>query len=136
MKWNKYIIISLLIFLVVNCEEENREINSLIIGKWQLSEIYMGSTSGWIKVEDTPKQTKEFMSNWEYLLCVDGNIWCKGSFNIENDSTIRLKPADCLINFESVEVIYSLTVDSLIMSDHSLSISSFNGRKEKYFRII
>ena len=119
---------------MVNCEENIKEINSLIIGKWQLIGLQTGNISEWIKVEDSAEQTKEFMSNGEYLFNLGENISCRGSYVFESDNTIRLKPKNIGLFAESVETIYTLTTDTLIISNFSFTILC-SERKEKCYRI-
>jgi len=45
------------------------------------------------------------------------------------------KPALLFADYKSVETIYKLTPDTLIISNKSSSISSFSGRKDKYIKI-
>lgn len=133
----RYTITIIFMLFLIACEKDKQEFNPLILGKWQLIEIYgekIDHTLGWIIIDDSPIQTIEFSSNGEYSIAIDGNITCKGDFVFENDSNLRLSPNDCLPIIESVETIYNLTPDLLIISNKSISISSFNLRRDKYIK--
>jgi hypothetical protein len=119
--------------LVLSCEEEMKDINSIIVGKWQLSEFHTGH-SKWIKVEDPTLQIKEFRSDGKYLFKSSDQILCKGNYALESDSTIRLEPEIRISYTESIELIYSLSTDTLIISNYWYPLLSYE-RKEKHFRI-
>ena len=133
MKWTKFIVVLIFIFLIVDCEKDKNYFNSLILGKWQLTEIYI-STLGWIVISDSPIQTIEFSPNEDYQLATDGTTTCNGKYRFESDSTIKLIPNDCILLIESLETIYELTDDTLIISNRSISISS-TIRRDKYIKI-
>ena len=133
----RYTIAIAIMFFLIACEKDKQEFNPLILGKWQLIEIYgekNDHTLGWIIIDDSTIQTIEFNSEGDYTLATDGNITCNGNFVFESDSILRLKPHDCLPLIESIETIYKLTADTLIFSNRSISISSFNLRKDKYIK--
>jgi len=133
----RYTIAIAIMFFLIACEKDKQEFNLLILGKWQLIEIYgekNDHTLGWIIIDDSTIQTIEFNSEGDYTLATDGNITCNGNFVFESDSILRLKPHDCLPLIESIETIYKLTADTLIFSNRSISISSFNLRKDKYIK--
>jgi len=137
MKAMRYTIAIAIMFFLIACEKDKQEFNPLILGKWQLIEIYgekNDHTLGWIIIDDSTIQTIEFNSEGDYTLATDGNITCNGNFVFESDSILRLKPHDCLPLIESIETIYKLTADTLIFSNRSISISSFNLRKDKYIK--
>jgi len=137
MKAMRYTIAIAIMFFLIACEKDKQEFNPLILGKWQLIEIYgekNDHTLGWIIIDDSHIQTIKFNSEGDYTMATDGNITCNGNFVFESDSILRLKPHDCLPLIESVETIYKLTPDTLIFSNRSISISSFNLRKDKYIK--
>jgi hypothetical protein len=137
MRWIKLIAISVFVFLIIECEKDKNYFNPLILGNWRLIEIFGvkdDNTLGWIVIYNSHIQTIEFGSNGEYKLATDGNITCKGKYIFESDSTIKLKPNNCMPLMKSVETIYKLTPDTLIISNKSSSISSFNLRRDKYIR--
>jgi len=137
MKAMRYTIAITIMFFLIACEKNTQEFNPLILGEWQLIEIYgekNDHTLGWIIIDDSHIQTIEFNSEGDYTLATDGNITCNGNFVFESDSILRLKPHDCLPLIESVETIYKLTPDTLIFSNRSIGISSFNLRKDKYIK--
>ena len=138
MKQIKYIFFLIVIFLMTGCAKTKNELNPLIVGDWQLIEVYgpkAGSTVGWFTIQASPIQTIKFNSNGEYALAADGNITCNGSFVFEGNNSIKLKPSGCMPLIESLETIYTLTHDTLTISNKSNSISSFSSRKDKYLRI-
>lgn len=137
MRWIKLIAIPVCIYVTIECERDKNYINPLILGDWRLIEIYgekEDKTYGWIIIEDSLIQTIEFNLNGEYKLATDGNITCKGKYMFVNDSTIKLKPNNCMPLIKSVETIYKLIPDTLIISNKSSSISSSSLRRDKYIR--
>lgn len=74
------------------------------------------------------------MSNGEYLFRSGENILCRGSYVFESDNTIRLKPNNIGLFTESAETIFSLTTDTLIISNYSFAILC-SEIKEKCIRI-
>ena len=137
MKWIKLIAVLVFIFLIIDCEKDKNHFNSLILGKWQLIEIFAekeDNTLGWIVISDSPIQTIEFGSHGEYQLATDGTTTCDGKYMFESDSTIKFNPNNCMPLIRSVETISMLTHDTLIISNKSNSISSFNLRRDKYIR--
>ena len=134
----RYIIILIVFFFMTSCGKSDNGINPLILGEWQLIEIYgvkEDNTLGWIIIPDSPFQTIKFSSNGEYSLASDGNISCNGNFVFESNISIKLSPNDCMPLMESVETIYTLTHDTLTISNKSNSISSFNLRRDKYIKV-
>ena len=126
------------ILLMTSCKKSNHEINPLILGEWQLIETYgpmAENPSGWMTVPATPIQTIKFSSNGEYYLSTDGTTTCTGYFTFEGSDNIKLNPDGCLPLVESVETIYTLTHDTLIISNKSNSLSSYNLTRDKYIRI-
>ena len=138
MKYSKFIVVLILILLLADCEKDKNYFNSLILGKWQLTEIFgvkEDKTLGWIVFSDSVIQTIVFGANEDYQLATDGTTTCNGKYMFETDSTIRFKPNNCMPITESVETIHKLSPDTLIISNNSNSISSFNLRRDKYFSI-
>jgi hypothetical protein len=123
---------------MTGCGKTKNYLNPLIIGNWQLIEVYgpkTDSTIGWCTIQASPVQTIKFNSNAEYSLALNEKINCNGNFVFEDTNIIKLNPLGCLPIVESVETIYTLTLDTLIISDHSNSKSNFNLYRDKYFRI-
>lgn len=134
----KYIFFLTVIFLMTGCGKTKNDLNPLILGDWQLIEVYgpkVDNTVGWFTIQASPIQTIKFNSNGEYALAVDGNITCNGNFVFEDNKSIKLNPVGCMPLIESVETIYTLTHDTLTISNKSSSISSYSSRKDKYIRI-
>jgi len=123
---------------MTSCGKSKNEINPLILGEWQLIETYgvkADNSSGWITIPASPVQTIKFNSNGRYLLFTDRISTCNGSFVFESSNSLKLLPDGCLPLIESVETIYTLTQDTLTISNKSNSISSYSLRRDKYIRI-
>jgi hypothetical protein len=128
----KYIIFILVIFIMTDCRKSQNNLNPLIIGDWQLFQVYEGS---WTTVPINPPLTISFHSNGEYAIAYDGKTTCDGNFMFKNSNSLKLSPTGCMPTIESEETIYTLTNDTLTLSNKSLSFSSFYGRKDKYIKI-
>jgi hypothetical protein len=76
-----------------------------------------------------------FHSNGEYVIAYDGKTTCDGNFIFKNSNSLKLNPTGCMPIIESEETIYTLTNDTLTVSNKSLSFSSFYVRKDKYIKI-
>jgi hypothetical protein len=136
-RFNSLIVIIVILF-ITSCGKSRNEINPLILGEWQLIEIYdvkADKSTGWMTMPASPVQTINFNSNGKYALATDGIPYCNGSFVFKGDSTIKLVPDGCMPLIESLETIYALTHDTLAISNKSISISSYNLRRDKYIRI-
>jgi hypothetical protein len=123
---------------MASCGKTKNELNPLIVGNWKLIEVYgpkSDNTVGWFTIQTSPVQTIKFNPDGAYALAVDGNITCNGTFVFEGNKSIKLNPVNCMPLIESVETIYTLTDDTLTISNKSNSISSFNLRRDKYIRI-
>ena len=126
------------ILLMTSCKKSNHEINPLILGEWKLIEIYgpmAQNPTGWMTVPASPVQTMKFSSNGEYSLSTDGTTTCTGYFIFEGANSIKLNPYGCLPLVESLETIYTLTNDTLTISNKSNSLSSYSLTRDKYIRI-
>jgi len=128
----KYFIFILVILFMTDCRKFKNDINPLIIGDWQLFQVYEGS---WTTVPINPPQTFSFHSNGEYVIAIDGKTTCNGNFIFKNSNSLKLNPTGCMPIIESEETIYTLTNDTLTISNKSLSFSSYYGRKDKYIKI-
>jgi hypothetical protein len=128
----KYIIYILVILFVTDCRKSPNDINPLIIGDWQLFQVFEGS---WTTVPINPPQTISFHSNGEYVIAYDGTATCDGNFIFNNSNSLKLNPNGCMPLIESEETIYVLTNDTLTISNKSLSFSSYLGRKDKYIKL-
>ena len=128
----KYIIFILVILFMTDCRKSQNDINPLIIGDWQLFQVYLGS---WTTVPLNPPQTMSFHSNGVYVIAYDGKTTCDGNFIFKNSNSLIMNPIGCMPITESEETIYTLTNDTLTVSNRSLSFSSFYGRKDKYIKI-
>lgn len=117
---------------MTDCRKSQNDINPLIIGDWQLFQVYLGS---WTTVPIIPAQTISFHSNGEYVIAHDGKTTCDGNFIFKNSNSLKMNPIGCMPIIESEETIYTLTNDTLTVSNRSLSFSSFYGRKDKYIKI-
>jgi hypothetical protein len=138
MKQIKSIIIMLVIFLLTGCGKSKDDLNELILGEWQYIGFYgekADNTQGWIVVQDSPIQTTRFLSNGQYSLTTDGMIKCNGSFNFESPEKVRMNPQDCMPRIQSLETIFTLTEDSLIISNSSLTFLSTVYLKELYIKL-
>jgi hypothetical protein len=125
--------------LMTGCRKSNHEINPLILGEWKLIEIYgpmAQNPTGWMTIPASPVQTMKFSSNGEYSLSTDGTTTCTGYFIFEGSNSIKLNPNGCLPLIESLETIYTLTHDTLTISNKSNSLSSYSLTRDKYIRII
>jgi hypothetical protein len=134
----KYLIYFMIILPMIGCGKTQNDLNPAILGDWQLIEVYGvkdDNTLGWITIPTSHIQTINFNSNGEYTLASDGNKYCTGNFVFEGNSSIKLKPIGCMPLMESLETIYTLTKDTLTISNKSSSISSFNLRRDKYISI-
>ena len=123
---------------MTSCEKSDYEINPLILGEWRLFEIYgvnSDNSLGWFTVPESPIQTIIFNSNGEYSLELDDSITCNGDFIFENKTSIKLSPNNCMPLIESIETIYTLSSDTLTISNKSNSISSSNLRRDKYIKV-
>jgi hypothetical protein len=132
------LIVLIVILVITSCGKSKNEINPLILGEWQLIEIYgvkADNSTGWMTIPASPVQTIKFNSNGKYTLATDGIPTCNGNFVFEGDSNIKLVPDSCMPLIESLETIYTLTQDTLTISNKSISISSYNLRRDKYIRI-
>ena len=137
MKAIRYTVTIIIIIFLIACEKDKQVFNSLIVGEWKLIEFYgvkNDQTLGWKTISDSPIQTIEFSSNEEYTLAADGNIICTGNYFFESDSTISLNPNDCFPRERSLETIFKLTSDTLILSNKSMSFLSSRLRKDKYIK--
>lgn len=141
MKTIKFIILIQLIFGLSSCDKEENVFNSMLIGNWQLIEI--GGTDEnnmifWqVRVDtiNTDIQTVQFNADGNYQISTNGNPSCNGRFTFETDTTIRMIPNDCMPLMESVEYIKKVTTDTLIITNKSISYSSYLGRVDKYYKI-
>jgi hypothetical protein len=132
----KYFVFLMGILLMTTCDKTNYP-SSLILGEWQLIEIYgplLSGTEGWFIIQGSPIQTIKFSPNGEYAIAVDGKTTCNGTFALETDKKLSLNPNGCMPLVKSVETIFKLTHDTLIISNTSSSISSYNLRQDKYIR--
>jgi len=93
------------------------------------------NTHGWIIVQDSPIQTTRFLSNGQYSLATDGVIKCNGYYTFESPEKVRMNPHECMPRFQSLETIFKLTKDSLIISNSSLPFLSTLYQKELYLRL-
>lgn len=138
MKKFKFIAITFIIFLLnIKCEKSKNDGNNIILGEWRLIEVFgvkTDKTLGWITVPSSPIQKINFSSNGSYTISADGNITCNGNFAFVSNDKLNLNPNSCMPLMQVTETIYKLTSDSLIISNHSNSISSFNLRQDKYIR--
>src|SRR4030042_3540937 len=121
MKLIKYIFILFVILLITNCRKSQNDINPLILGDWQLFQVYEGS---WTTVPLNPPQTISFNTSGEYSIAYDGRVTCNGTFNFVNSNSLKMNPNGCMPIIESEETIYTLTNDTLTISNKSNSISS------------
>jgi len=128
----KYIIFILAILFMTDCRKSQNDINPLIIGDWQLFQVFLGS---WTSVPINPPQSISFHSNGEYAIAYDGKTTCNGNFMFTNSNNLKLNPTGCMPIVESEETIYTLTNDTLTVSNRSLSFSDFYGRKDKYIKL-
>ena len=134
----KFIFSVIVVLFMTSCGKPKNDLNPLIVGDWKLVEEYgpkSDNTVGWFTIQTSPIQTIKFNANGGYALAVDGSITCNGTFVFEGNKSIRLNPENCMQLIESVETIYTLTNDTLTISNKSNSISSFNLRRDKYLRI-
>jgi hypothetical protein len=127
----KFFITVSAILLCTDCKKSQDDINSLILGDWQLFQVYEGN---WTIVPQTPPQTISFKSNGEYSRAYDGITTCNGTYTFAKNS-LKMDPTGCMPIVESEEMIYLLTTDTLTVSNTSISISSYFGRKDKYIKI-
>ncbi|MCJ7447314.1 MAG: hypothetical protein MUO72_06475 [Bacteroidales bacterium] len=137
MRWIKYISILIVIFLTIKCERIENDANSLILGEWRLIEVYgerSDHTFGWFTVQESPILTTKYNPNGKYAIYADGSTICIGDFVFESSNTLKLNPHDCMPRWQSVETIYKLTPDTLIISNTSNSLSSSRGQIEKYIK--
>jgi hypothetical protein len=133
----KFIFSLIVVLFMTSCGKTKNELNPLIVGDWKLIEVYgpkSDNTVGWFTIQTSPVQTIKFNQDGAYALAVDGSITCNGTFVFEGNKSIKLNPENCMPLIESVETIYTLTNDTLTISNKSNSISSFNLRKDKYIR--
>lgn len=131
----KSFLLLVIILIMSGCSKTN-DTKSLILGEWKLIQIYgpTGSTNDWFQVQNSPILTIKFNSNGEYGIAADGNTTCSGTYIFESYKSIKMNPSGCMPLGQSVETIYKLTSDTLIISNNSSTISSFNLRKDKYIR--
>jgi hypothetical protein len=138
MSWVKLSIFLLVLTLLTSCAKSKHELNPFILGEWKLIEIYgvmAENPTGWMTVPTSPVQTMKFSSNGEYSLSTDGTTTCTGYFVFEGNNNIKLNPYGCLPLVESLETIYTLTHDTLTISNKSNSLASYNLTRDKFIRI-
>ena len=121
---------ALLLIFMTNCDKTQD--HDLLYGEWKLIEVY--GPDGWNIIPSSPIQTVKFSSNGTYSITIDGTIQCSGNFQFKNNESISLNPHDCFPLMPSTETILKLTTDTLIISNHSISYSSFSERKDKYIK--
>jgi hypothetical protein len=134
----KFIISVIVILFATSCGKSKNELYPLIVGDWKLIEVYgpkSDNTIGWFTIQTSPVQTIRFNPDGAYSIAVDGSITCIGTFVCEGSKSIKLNPENCTPLIESVETIYTLTKDTLTISNKSKCLSSFYLRRDKYIKI-
>jgi len=124
------IVAAFFILLTTNCSKDDYP--PLLIGEWKLIEVY--GPYGWSSVTGPPVHIISFNSKGDYTIYNNDEVTCRGSFKYEKENTLYLKLNDCLPLISSTETIYTLTTDTLIISNNSITYSSFSDQKDKYIR--
>ena len=138
MKKMNFVVVFIISLAFIQCEKEEEYIKTLITGNWQLIEITLVSDNkelGWNPVGDY-NQKIEFQSDDKYYLIRDDTVLiCTGKYEFKSVRSIKLVPQDChsLIR-ESIETIYKLTEDTLILSNAYLFTYSMGGRRDKFIK--
>ena len=119
--------------ILTGCEKQISDGNVNLEGSWQLFEIYDGGND-WTKTE-SPVYRLNFLEDGIYFISVSDTMICIGSYCRTNNTQIHFNPQNCnLLRMESDEVIKTLTMDTLVITNTSIPILS-HVQLEKYFRI-
>lgn len=132
MKLIKYILLFLIMVISINCHKSKNDINPLIIGDWRLYQIYEVS---WKPLPGIPIQTISFKEGGKYSITYYNEVSCNGDFIFIKRNSLKMIPNGCLPIIESNETIYTLTSDTLTISNKSDPISSYTERIDKYIKI-
>lgn len=120
------------IFLVLIPSCDKAKTPELLCGEWK--KVAQFTSEGWKEIPDSSNVIVQFNQSGFYSEFVNGKVNCSGSYQVDKDKNLIINRNGCLPMFSSTETIFTLTQDTLIVSDHSSSISSFSGTMNKYKR--
>ena len=120
--------------MLQSCRKPWHESYSLILGEWKIIATSKVGSEDWFLYPPSQKNTIKFESDYTYSTASHDKISCSGKFEFINKTSIILSPDGCLPRMESVETIYKLTKDTLIITNNQIGYLSYIPL-DKYIRL-
>jgi hypothetical protein len=121
--------------LMHSCKKPWYESYELILGEWKIIATSKEGSNDWFLYPTSSKNTLRFESDYTYSTASHDVTYCNGKYEFINKTSIKIMPEGCFpIDIESLETIYKLTKDTLIITDHQIGYLSYTP-VNKYIRL-